>query len=153
MQGALENAQIKVIFGTGRETARALVEELFVPRLDAVKHEVSDTAQRERTHPTFVSLGEQWERFTQLAQRLPRRQTLVQLPERESIRRLRTLDVPESKLSAAGLRRLKRELARQSGMSRRDMERALGRRQKAEHPPEMGYYEPVKGGPQEDTDA
>ena len=29
--GALENAQVRVIFGAGRQTARALVEEVYLP--------------------------------------------------------------------------------------------------------------------------
>ena len=51
LQGALENAQIKVIFGTGRQTAQALVEELFVPDTEKVKHEVEDERQRARVPP------------------------------------------------------------------------------------------------------
>jgi hypothetical protein len=33
LRGALENAQVKAVFGTGRETADALVAELFIPDL------------------------------------------------------------------------------------------------------------------------
>lgn len=143
LQGALENAQIKVIFGTGRQTAQALVEELFVPRVEEVKHEVDDEEQRERTHPTFFPLGEQWERFTQMAQRLGRRQTLVQLPEREGVRRLRTMTIPERHLSGEELGTLKRELARQSGKARADMEQGLQEREPGRARPELEYYEPV----------
>ncbi|HEX9597529.1 MAG TPA: DUF87 domain-containing protein, partial [Anaerolineales bacterium] len=42
IQGALENAKLKVVFGTGRQTAEAIVKELFMPDPRAVKHEVSD---------------------------------------------------------------------------------------------------------------
>jgi len=145
LQGALENAQIKVIFGTGRQTARSLVEELFVPDLEEVKHEVKDEAQRERTHPTFLSLAEQWERFTQRAQKLGRREILVQLPEREGLRGLRTATVPDSGVSAHELEELKTELARQSGRPCGVMELAISQRSTPEDIEGMGYYEPFEG--------
>ena len=143
LQGALENAQLRVVFGTGRRTARALVEELFIPGLREIKHVVGDEAQRERTHPTFFSLAEQWERYTQRAQRLPRRGILVQLPERRGVRRLRTIDIPDPALSTEELEKLKRDLARQSGASCQAMEQAIAKRQADTHVSEIGYYEPV----------
>jgi len=145
LQGALENAQIKVIFGAGRQTARALVEELFVADLDEVKHEVQDEAQRERTHPTFFSLAEQWERFAQRAQGLARRQILVQLPEREGLRGLRTATVPAPGVSAQELEGLKRDLARQSGKPWKAMGEAISQRGAPEKMEELGYYEPLEG--------
>ena len=145
LQGALENAQIKVIFGTGRQTARSLVEELFVPDLEEVKHEVKDEAQRERTHPTFLSLAEQWERFAQRAQGLARRQILVQLPEREGLRGLRTATIPDPGVSAQELERLKTDLARQSGKPWQAMGGAISQRGTPEKMEELGYYEPLEG--------
>ena len=144
LQGALENAQIKVIFGTGRQTARALVEELFVPDLEAIKHQVADESQRERTHPTFLSLAEQWERFTQRAQHLARRRILVRLPEEQRIRALRTMTVPHSEIDAGQLADLKRSLAKQSGQPRRAMERAIERRERRARPAKTAYYEDVE---------
>jgi hypothetical protein len=132
LKGALENAGIKAVFGIGRETAQALVEELFIPDLSQVKHEVENENSRERTHPTFFSLGEQWERYTQLAQRLPRRQALIQLPEQERVRRIRTLTVAERGISEAALEVLRGELACASGRPRADLEAALARRQSAQ---------------------
>jgi hypothetical protein len=146
LQGALENAQIKVIFGTGRETARALVEELFVPDIEKIKHQVDDPAQRERTHPTFASLSEQWERFTQLAQRLPRRQILVHLPEHNQARRLRTVTVPKKTITGETLETLKQSLARHSGVSRGQMERAISRRQPPPAMEQCQFYEPLDDG-------
>jgi hypothetical protein len=151
LQGALENAGIKVIFGTGRQTARALVEELFIPDPEAVKHQVEDEAQQERTHPAFYSLAEQWERFTQRAQRLPRRRTLVRLPESDRIRALRTVTVPDTSQWAEELPGLKRDLAETSGLPVAAMKRALpvaamkravAARTKGEAP-RITYYEPV----------
>jgi hypothetical protein len=111
-----------------------------------VKHEVADEGQRERIHPAFFSLGEQWERFTQRAQRLPRRQTLVQLPEGRGVRQLRTPDVPEGHLSASEARRLKADLARRSGQPVAAMERALGDTGGEEG--ELTYYETASSGRQ-----
>jgi hypothetical protein len=132
LKGALENAGIKAVFGIGRETAQALVEELFIPELSQGKHEVENENSRERTHPTFFSLGEQWERYTQLAQRLPRRPALIQLPEQERVRRIRTLTVAERGISEAALEVLRGELACASGRPRADLEAALARRQSAQ---------------------
>lgn len=143
LQGALENAQVKVIFGAGRQTAQALVQELFMPELHEVKHEVEDEAQRNRTHPAFFSLSEQWERFTQRAQRLPRRQILVQLPERDGVRRLRTVAISRETVSGEVLKALEKELARQSGKSRTRMERGISRREVRDEGGPIQYYEPV----------
>src|SRR5215213_446022 len=77
MQGALENAKLKVIFGTGRQTAEAIVGDLFMPNPKAVKHQVEDTEAQERTHPVFNPLSEQFEKFTQTIQRLGQRRVLV----------------------------------------------------------------------------
>ena len=144
LQGALENAQIKVVFGTGRQTAQALVAELFVPLLEEVKHEVEDESQRERTHPAFYALSEQWERFTQLAQRLRRRETLVQLPEREGIRRLRTVTIPDRGTTRGALVALKLDLARRSGISRSIMARTVSERESQENEGELEHYEPLR---------
>ena len=142
LQGALENAQIKVVFGTGRQTARALVEELFVPDLEAVKHQVQDASQRERSHPLFSPLAEQWERFTQRAQGLGRRRILVRLPEEERVRALRTMTVPQVDVSPGEMATLKRSLARHSGLPRRAMERAIARRDRRKTET-VQDYEPV----------
>ena len=80
IQGTLENAQIKAVFGVGRGTAETLAQELFSPDLQAVKHQVTDSASQERGHPTFVPLPEQWEACVQRLQQLPRRRFLLQHP-------------------------------------------------------------------------
>jgi hypothetical protein len=146
LRGALENAQVKAVFGIGRETADALVEELFIPDLDEIKHVVEDEDQQERVHPTFFSLGEQWERYTQSAQRLHRRQALIQLPEREKVRLVRTPTVPERTLGDAALEALQAQLARQSGRPRAEAEREISQREQerlvVESP--VRYYEEVE---------
>jgi DNA helicase HerA-like ATPase len=121
LQGALENAQLKVIFGVGRQTAQSLVGEVFRPEVGAAE----DGTGRQRG-PT---LAEQWEGFVQQAQRLGRREMLVQLPEGEGVRRLRTCTVPQTKVSPGALDALKQRLAKQSGQSVLAMRRALARRE------------------------
>jgi hypothetical protein len=115
LQGALENAQLKVIFGVGRGTAQALAGELFRPEL---------TAGEEKS----PALAEQWERFIQEAQRLNQREVLVQLPEQEGLRRLRTCRVPEAGLGLKELDSLKKILAKQSGKSVAGIKRSLNGR-------------------------
>jgi hypothetical protein len=117
LQGALENAQIKAIFGVGRQTAQVLAGELFRPELE-------DAATAEKR----PALAEQWERFTQEAQKLKRQEILLQLPEQEGLRRLRTCRIPEGKASAKELEALKKALARQGGKSVAAMRRALRER-------------------------
>ena len=115
LQGALENAQIKVVFGTGRQTAEAITKELFTPDLEEVKHEVEDEGQKERTHPTFFPLLEQWEKLIQLTQSLPRRSILVQLPEREEVVRLNTVTVRDGGCAPEKLEKIKRILSQRGG--------------------------------------
>lgn len=81
MQGALENAKLKVIFGTGRQTAEALVADLYAPSAEKVKHRVEDTKQQERSHPLYFSLMEQIEQFTQKIQNLAPQRAIIKLPD------------------------------------------------------------------------
>lgn len=147
LRGALENAQVKAVFGIGRATANALVEELFIPQMAEIKHEVQDDLQKERSHPTFFSLGEQWEKYTQQAQRLPRRHAMIQLPEHERICTVRTPTVPERTLSDQALERLQRDLARQSGRPAVALNQAIVVREAQQTAlaaaPEMRYDEEI----------
>jgi len=115
IQGALENAKLKIVFGTGRQTAESIVKELFMPDLRAVKHEVRDAEAQERTHPVFDPMLEQFERFTQMIQRLRRRKVIVKLPEREHVYRLRVAKVPQAQLSGERLEEIKKALAKMVG--------------------------------------
>jgi hypothetical protein len=114
LQGALENAQTKVLFGVGRGTARSLAEELFRPELNL-------PADRK------LSFAEQWERFYQQAQKLGQREILVQLPNRDGTRRLRTCHMPEACVTLGELTILKRALARRSGKSVKEMRESLAK--------------------------
>jgi hypothetical protein len=140
LQGALENAQIKVIFGVGRQTAQSLVAEVFRPEVGG-----AESRTGRQGGPT---LAEQWEQFSQQAQKLERREILVQLPEREGVRCLRTCTVPTTNISPGALDALKRRLAKQSGQSVAAMRRALAKR---EMRAEVGDYEIIEGGTHDKT--
>jgi hypothetical protein len=128
LTGALEQAQVKAIFGTGRQTAAAIAKELFMADPQAVKHEVIDETAKERTHPIFDPVMEQFEVFTQAIQRLRRRHVLVKLPEAEKVLEVRTPTIPPSRLSREHLTQIKRLLAKQIGYSRQEIEQQIARR-------------------------
>lgn len=131
IQGALENAKLKVVFGTGRQTAESIVRELFMPNTLKIKHEVADAEAQERTHPVFDSLLEQFETFTQTIQRLRRRRVLVKLPDRESVYKLRVPKVPSSYLGSQYLELMKKTLVRMIGKPVAIIEREIANRVQA----------------------
>ncbi len=130
IQGALENAKLKVIFGTGRQTAESIVKELYMPDPQSIKHVVPDTEAQERTHPVFDPLLEQFEVFTQSIQRLRRRKVLVKLPDRERVYKLRVPKVPSSHLGAQQLEGVKKALAKAVGKPCTTVEQAIVSRAK-----------------------
>ncbi len=115
IQGALENAKLKIVFGTGRQTAESIVKELFMPNPQSIKHQVSDAEVQDRTHPVFDPLLEQFETFTQTIQRLRRRKVLVKLPDRECVYKLCVPKVPSSHLGVQHLESVKKALAKAVG--------------------------------------
>jgi hypothetical protein len=128
IQGALENAKLKIVFGTGRQTAEAIVKDLFLPNPKAIKHEVTDTQAQDRTHPVFDPLQEQLEGFTQLIQKQPRQHVLVKVPEHEDVIRARTPVVPTARITAEQLEAWKVYLVRTWGKARRDLEVEIAER-------------------------
>jgi hypothetical protein len=118
LAGALEQAQVQVAFGTGRQTAEALATSLYQPDPAQVKHVVADPDQQERSHPLFESLGTQLEMTVQRIMRLRRRRVLVKLPESEQVIELRTPTVPRPRLSRERLIQLQQQLAHQIGKPR-----------------------------------
>jgi hypothetical protein len=130
LSGALENARLKVIFGVGRATARALIEDVFRPEVGT---------PRQQGTP---SLSEQWESFCQKAQRLGHREMLVQLPDSDGVHRLRTCTMTPSVLNDAQREALCVELARHSGKAVSAMRRALAGRQTRSS---VTYYERIPG--------
>lgn len=128
IQGALENAKLKIIFGTGRQTAEAIVKDLFLPDPKAIKHEVADAEAQDRTHPIFHPLMEQFERFTQQIQKQPRQHVLVKLPESETVMQARTPLVPPSRINGQQLEEWKRYLVKQWGQPRAQLEAEIAER-------------------------
>lgn len=128
IQGALENAKLKVVFGTGRQTAESIVKELFMPNPQAIKHEVKDSDAQERSHPVFDPLLEQFEIFTQTIQRLRRRKVLVKLPDREHVYKLRVPKVPPSYLGAQYLEQAKKALVKMVGKPVAIIEQEIAKR-------------------------
>ena len=84
----------------------------------------------------------------QQAQCLPRRYALIQLPEQQLVRLVKTLTVPERTVSDAELERLQCDLACQSGMMRSQMEQVTVRREAQqsalENEMEPQHYEDVR---------
>jgi DNA helicase HerA-like ATPase len=115
LEGALDQAQVKVIFGSGTKTARVVAEELFRPDPEKIKHEVADPQAQDRTHPHFESLMEQKEMFVQSIHDQQRRQILVLPPEGNQLVTLRTLDVPNPIFSPEQLEEVKVALLKTVG--------------------------------------
>jgi hypothetical protein len=123
LAGALEQAQVQAVFGTGRQTAQALAASLYQPDPNRVKHEVEDVDQRARVHPLFESLPTQLEMGVQEIMRLQRRQVLVQLPEGKRLLKLRTPTVRRLRAGREQVEPLKALLAKQSGRPRAELAR------------------------------
>ena len=128
IQGALENAKLKIIFGTGRQTAEAIVKDLFLPDPQAIKHEVVDVEAQDRTHPVFDPLQDQYETAVQQIQKQHRQQVLVKLPEREHVVQARTPMVPPARISAQRLEEWKSYLVRQRGKACAQLEAEIAER-------------------------
>ena len=128
MQGALENAKLKCVFATGRQTAEALAQTLYLPNPEAVKHLVEEREQQTRSHPLFESLYNQLEMAVQEIMRLRQRQVLVKLPDREALVKLRTPTVPKVRVTREQLGEIKRLLVRQAGRPRQELEQAMAER-------------------------
>ncbi len=78
MRGALQNVEVDITFRTGREDAEHQAKVVGSVDPDAVKHVVAEG--EERSHPTFYSLGEQWEGWTQQVTGLKKRFAFVRHP-------------------------------------------------------------------------
>ncbi|HUV52080.1 MAG TPA: type IV secretion system DNA-binding domain-containing protein [Dehalococcoidia bacterium] len=117
LEGALDQAQIKVVFGSGTKTARVVAEELFVADPEKIKHQVADSQAQERTHPYYENLMEQKEMFVQSIRRQARREVVVLPPESDRVISLRTLTVPAPDIKREGLEQLKVPLLQTYGKS------------------------------------
>lgn len=114
LAGALEQAQVKVIFGSGRQTAQALASGLYLPDPERIKHQVADPQVQDRTHPLFENVANQLEMAVQEIMRLRRRYILVKLPESDTLLRLRTPTLPRPAISLRALDKQRAALAQQT---------------------------------------
>jgi len=92
LQGAMQNA-VEIAFRLGRSDA-----EWAAPRLGhfdpyAVKHEVVDPVQIDRTHPVFFSINETYEDWTQELTSLEPRHAYVKVDKTSA--KIRMLRIPE----------------------------------------------------------
>jgi DNA helicase HerA-like ATPase len=108
LKEALQNAMIDIIFNLGRTDAEYAAR--MVSRVDPmhIKHEVKDEDAVERTHPTFTSLQEQWETFTQHLQDLQQRTFILKMRNRAA-RVGRTLDMHTPSLDPVELAEVRQE--------------------------------------------
>jgi hypothetical protein len=93
LRGALQNVGIEVILKAGRMDAEYSARILGSVEPMAVKHMVEDQAAVERTHPTYLSLPEQWEGQVQAIQRLRVGEAIIRLSD-DSVHKMRTCKLP-----------------------------------------------------------
>jgi len=103
LQGALQNA-VEVAFKLGRSDA-----EWAAPRFGrfdpyALKHEVSDPTQIERTHPVYFNVQETFEGWTQALMDLEPRQAFVRVGKTTA--KIRSLVVPRPRCGPRELQRV-----------------------------------------------
>lgn len=115
LEGALDQAQIKVVFGSGSKTARIVAEEPFVADPQKVKHEVDDPDAQERTHPYYESLMEQKELFVPAIRRQGQREITLLSPESDRVVSLRTRTVPSPAIRPEQLEAVKARLLEKEG--------------------------------------
>jgi hypothetical protein len=115
LEGALDQAQIKVVFGSGTKTGRIIAEELFEVDPQKVKHEVDDPQAQSRSHPYYESFIEQKEIFFQAIRNQKRREMFVLAPESNRVIALRTLTVPQPEVSPEQLEKIKITLLQKVG--------------------------------------
>src|SRR4051794_4995264 len=81
LKGALQNVGIEMILKSGRMDAEYSARILGSVDPMKVKHLVEDEKAEERSHPSYLSLPEQWEKQVQAIQRLGVGQAFIRLPD------------------------------------------------------------------------
>jgi hypothetical protein len=94
LRGALQNVGIEVILKAGRMDAEYSARILGSVDPMTVKHMVQDEEAVERTHPTYLSLPEQWERQVQAIQRLKIGEALIRLSD-DTVHKVKTPTLPQ----------------------------------------------------------
>lgn len=104
LEGALQNIGIEWIFKSGRFDAEYSAKILAWVNPWSVKHRVPNEEGGLRTHPAYLPVQEQWERFIQQIQYLKTGQCLVKLPNdnvhKVKIKRLPRLTVSDEAVDA-----------------------------------------------------
>jgi len=124
LHGALENAKLKILFNCGRTTAQAVMNQVFFPDTERIKHEITDEDAQQRSHPLFESIYNQVEVATQHVMRLQNREIIVKLPGREELQQLTTPTVPKARVSWDEVHRIKHTLYHHSGRPMDELEQA-----------------------------
>src|SRR5215218_6450783 len=93
LKGALQNVGIEMILKSGRMDAEYSARILGSVDPMQVKHMVEDEKAEERSHPSYLSLPEQWEKQVQAIQRLSVGQAFIRLPD-DSVHTVRTATLP-----------------------------------------------------------
>ena len=129
MQGAIENCDCQMAMKTGRATAYAMAQQLFLPNPDLVKHEVTDEEAKERSHPVFEQLQTQVEMAVQKLMRLQKRHMMVKLAGDDTLYHVKTPTVPPARITHKELAWYIKELLKQIGKPIEEIERERDSRQ------------------------
>src|SRR5512135_2182694 len=108
LRGALQNVNVEVIFKTGCMDAEYSARLLGSVNPLEIKHTVANAQAEERTHPTYFSLAEQWERHVQAIQQLPPGHAFVRMPD-DRVYRVRTRTLPHLTRRSYDLELVKQE--------------------------------------------
>ena len=101
LTGALENCRLTVVFGLGRNSAE--IEAKHIGRVDPFT--VKEEGLTETQHALYLSTLDQFEQWAQALQHLPPRTAFVKLHDQPAVK-IRTLAVPEGKVSPAEVARV-----------------------------------------------
>ncbi len=93
LRGSLQNVGIEISFKLGREDAEHSARIFGNVDPLSVKHQVEDEQAVERTHPAFYPLTEQWEKWTQVLNRLKRQHAYVRTAD-DSVYHVTTVPFP-----------------------------------------------------------
>src|SRR3712207_2044394 len=93
LKGALQNVGIEAILKSGRMDAEYSARIMGSVDPMEVKHLVEDDKAEERTHPSYLSLAEQWEYHVQQIQRLRVGEAFIRLMD-DTVHKLRTPQLP-----------------------------------------------------------
>lgn len=106
LRGALQNVGMEMILKAGRFDAEYSAKIMASVDPMEVKHVVEDENAEERTHPTYLSLPEQWERHIQAIQRLQTGEAFIRLPD-DSVHKVSTRTLPPILVPTEEVQRVK----------------------------------------------